>query len=436
MKNSISTFFIFLLALLSVSSLFAQGTSSLPSLIGESLNPGEMHRIKIEKVVPLWHDSYPDSLVILETTSDENLSLLAFFNGQDTGQKLVLPSAKKQQFYRLVQTQTGHLQTVFDEISNLLLEEQKVAIIADMVSGDNVYLEVVGISEGYLEGFLMGTLVKIGWWEFGSIRLQEDGAVGRSLYNPNSTRYLFAPSAIPLKKGEGYYQNVMIGLNSLNYGLTDYLSISAGLELFSSFSSLFTQGNFVLGFVNVKTGFQVTDKLHLGAGVLAGGAFLQNGGRGAIGYGLATYGSPNSNITVGAGLGKIGEKWKNDPVITINGMHMINRKVGLVTENWINLERGTTPLMDGGSFDSDWNYISGPQIGTEFSSTSSFALSGGIRIISGNITFDLAMISFGQRSQVSYQYDSAPVSEYHQNDYRGTFWFPVPLPFLGLVYKF
>ena len=32
--------------------------------------------------------------------------------------------------------------------------------------------------------------------------------------NPNATRYLFAPSAIPLKKGEGYYQNTYLILNS------------------------------------------------------------------------------------------------------------------------------------------------------------------------------------------------------------------------------
>ncbi|RLD65071.1 MAG: hypothetical protein DRI95_09525, partial [Bacteroidetes bacterium] len=40
--------------------------------------------------------------------------------------------------------------------------------------------------------------------------------------NPNNTRYLFAPSAIPIEKGEGYYQNIYVLANSVNYGLTDH----------------------------------------------------------------------------------------------------------------------------------------------------------------------------------------------------------------------
>lgn len=43
--------------------------------------------------------------------------------------------------------------------------------------------------------------------------------------NPNATRYLFAPSAIPLKKGEGYYQNFYILGNAVNYGITDNFSL-------------------------------------------------------------------------------------------------------------------------------------------------------------------------------------------------------------------
>jgi hypothetical protein len=43
--------------------------------------------------------------------------------------------------------------------------------------------------------------------------------------NPNATRYLFGPTAIPLEKGEGYYQNTYIILQSFNIGVSDNFSI-------------------------------------------------------------------------------------------------------------------------------------------------------------------------------------------------------------------
>ena len=54
--------------------------------------------------------------------------------------------------------------------------------------------------------------------------------------NPNETRYLFAPSAINLKKGEGYYQNTYLLLHSFNYGITDNFSIGGGFEFLSTIS--------------------------------------------------------------------------------------------------------------------------------------------------------------------------------------------------------
>ena len=55
--------------------------------------------------------------------------------------------------------------------------------------------------------------------------------------NPNSTRYLIGPTAIPLKAGEGYYQNIDLLLNSFNVGVTDFLSIGGGFELITTFST-------------------------------------------------------------------------------------------------------------------------------------------------------------------------------------------------------
>ena len=54
--------------------------------------------------------------------------------------------------------------------------------------------------------------------------------------NPNETRYLYAPSAFNLKKGEGYYQNTYLFINTFNYGITDNFSMGIGFEFFSTFA--------------------------------------------------------------------------------------------------------------------------------------------------------------------------------------------------------
>jgi small nuclear ribonucleoprotein (snRNP)-like protein len=46
-----------------------------------------------------------------------------------------------------------------------------------------------------------------------------------ALKNPNVSRHFFSPSAIPIPKGEGYYQNFYVAYNQVNYGLSDNFSL-------------------------------------------------------------------------------------------------------------------------------------------------------------------------------------------------------------------
>jgi hypothetical protein len=151
--------------------------------------------------------------------------------------------------------------------------------------------------------------------------------------NPNPTRYLFGPSAYNLKAGEGYYQNTYLFLNSFNVGVTDNLSIGGGFEVISMFSG--TGPIFIL---TPKIGFNVAPKFNVGGGVLylsVPGFFSGSRTGLGIGYGVATYGSENSNITGGMGWGFVEGRLSSTPVITISGMHRVSRKVALVTENWL-----------------------------------------------------------------------------------------------------
>jgi hypothetical protein len=145
--------------------------------------------------------------------------------------------------------------------------------------------------------------------------------------NPNPTKYFIGQSAFSLGKGEGYYQNIMALVNSVQYGITDRLSAGVGVELIS-----LTSGNPII-FANAKYAIPVSDKFRFAAS----GNFLTLLDEGSIGSlsGLATYGSVENNITLGAGYGIGGGGLTSDAVITLNGMVRIARRFSLVTENYI-----------------------------------------------------------------------------------------------------
>ncbi|MBB6610980.1 hypothetical protein H7F15_08025 [Pontibacter sp. Tf4] len=148
--------------------------------------------------------------------------------------------------------------------------------------------------------------------------------------NPNSTRYLFSPSAYSLRKGEAYYQNTYLVLNSFNYGVTDNFTIGGGFELISTFSG---EPTF---FFTPKYTFKLTDKWRAGGGVLYLTSTLADDGFTGvgIGYGIVTYGNTDNNATLGMGYGFVDGDLASKPIVTLSGMTRVSRKLGLVTENW------------------------------------------------------------------------------------------------------
>lgn len=148
--------------------------------------------------------------------------------------------------------------------------------------------------------------------------------------NPNASRYFFGPSAIPLRKQEGYFQNADLLINSANYGITKNFSVHAGALI-----------PFAI-FLMPKVGFRVKENFHLGGGMVFASTLIKyratNYKIGAL-YGLATLGNNNSNITVGAGYGfsdmNKTTTYFQKPVLTFAGMARVSRTVSLVTENVI-----------------------------------------------------------------------------------------------------
>ncbi|MCX6295159.1 MAG: hypothetical protein NTX97_03660 [Bacteroidetes bacterium] len=169
--------------------------------------------------------------------------------------------------------------------------------------------------------------------------------------NPNCTRYLFAPSGIPLKKGEGYYQNIYGACNAVNFGLNNHISIGGGLV------------GPLGAYLNTKVGFDLGKYTHVAAGCVLGNGFFpingDNFGLG-LGFGVVTIGDYDNNITIGAGYGFVNSggdvKWQEKPLFVANGMTRLGKKYALVTENWIVNVKGD-PFNRGISEDSHYETI-------------------------------------------------------------------------------
>jgi hypothetical protein len=171
-------------------------------------------------------------------------------------------------------------------------------------------------------------------------RVRDNGEIW--FQDPNRTRYLYAPSAMMLRRGEGYFSQKELFFTSMNYGVTDFLSVQAGAVLPAWLMS--GGANFIGG---LKLGGSVTDRLHLAAGAQAlvlpsnilGGTRNMVSTAGLV-FGMATYGTPDAHLSLGVGTPFIfddpgTEVLPGDVLVTVNGNLRVSQRLALVTENWL-----------------------------------------------------------------------------------------------------
>ena len=163
--------------------------------------------------------------------------------------------------------------------------------------------------------------------------------------DPSRTRYLYAPSAMMLKRGEGYFSQKELLFSSVAYGVTDHVTVLAGSALPLWFADA---PNFILG---AKVGFSPAPSLHVAAGieslVLPGtGGFV-----GGLAFGSVTLGGEAAHVTVSGGpilYTLAGEEDRVGPaIVTLSGNVRVAPRLALVAENWIvpSAGSGSTLLM-------------------------------------------------------------------------------------------
>ncbi len=192
----------------------------------------------------------------------------------------------------------------------------------------------------------------------------------------HATRYLFAPSAIPLRKGEGYYQNIMVLMSGAQYGVSDNFSIGGGVLVPIGF------------FGTMKYGKQVGKNAYVAGGGMVVTTFMGLGFGVGCGFGSFTYGNRGTNFTVTGGFGGVASDgdWNvtKRPIVNISGMLKVTDGFSIVTENWLIPSRR-------------YNYPT-----RTYSTSYNPQLSLGFRIGSGKHSFDLAGLALGGEIVIPY----------------------------------
>jgi hypothetical protein len=168
--------------------------------------------------------------------------------------------------------------------------------------------------------------------------------------DPNDTRLMFAPTGRPLGAGNGYVSNHYVLFPGFAYGLTRNLSLGGGVSTIPGIG-LGEQLFYVTG----QAAFRPSEKTAFSIGGL-----YTRGGDGddveaAVAYGVTTLGRPDRSLTLGFALASTPEEepqfdtsgrylgnekhWRSEPILMVGGEARVGRRLALVSENWLFLDR-------------------------------------------------------------------------------------------------
>ena len=145
--------------------------------------------------------------------------------------------------------------------------------------------------------------------------------VKKRFENGHAIHNFVSSTGIGLRKGEGYYNNTYLVVNTGAYGFTNHFSLGF---------TILARGGFV---ATPKLSFRVANNFSLG---ICGAVGLFFGGSLLGGYGVATIGNRDHNLSIGVGSGTSNEYSLDSPIFfSISGQIRLARKISLVTENYI-----------------------------------------------------------------------------------------------------
>lgn len=151
-----------------------------------------------------------------------------------------------------------------------------------------------------------------------------------------TTRYFYSPSGYGLPSGHGYYQNTWIIMNQVSVGITQNISIGAGIIPIFLFA-LGEGGSETPIWFTPKISFPVKDnKLNIGLGALYMTIVSEATSGIGILYGVSTFGPKDKNLTLGMGWGYAAEGgFASHPTISISYIRRSKPQWAFLTENYL-----------------------------------------------------------------------------------------------------
>lgn len=233
-----------------------------------------------------------------------------------------------------------------------LLDSTRVSGVVDSVTTEIIYFTHPkrGSDKVFRAAIARAEGVSLGETGTSTVRVRQ---------SPHGSRSLFAPTAIPMKRGELLYSNVLVEFNTVEYALTNHVSVGSSGLLFSSV----LWGLQVAPTVKYAHSFSPTRHAAVGAvaaltlwqGVYDQGSVLP--------FAAFTWGTPDQNVTAGLGWvyddmldGISMKKWARSPTAYVSGTKRVAPRWLLggeyalttftATDTWVG---GTTVTLDGTS---------------------------------------------------------------------------------------
>jgi hypothetical protein len=152
--------------------------------------------------------------------------------------------------------------------------------------------------------------------------------------DPHDSRLFFGPTGRTLAKGSGYFSDLYLFLVNGAVGVTDRLTLGAGMSFVPS--SDFLNNN--VYYVTPKVGLVRSETFNVAAGALIGvvpGSNTRTSSRAGIYYLVATSGRPDASLTYGLGYSYFDSSVSGDATLMLGGNVRVARHVSLMTENYV-----------------------------------------------------------------------------------------------------
>jgi hypothetical protein len=336
----------------------AQDVGMISPLVGPTIDATEYQRYQLEDQLG-WPMMSIDSVRLLPRGDNQYLAFAYLSDGSSDAREV--SSAELRALKDQIERLGADLLSAWQMLRNRMAQERVVPVfllthLGRVIRGEAISMDVYQIKLRRRDTVLTITLEQIEQLTLDEV--SSEAVISpkvESKFDPPApiiSRYFFAPTAIPTPEGTSTLQ--VIGLTSFNYhlGISDKVSVSVGSDISALTSSLLIPGLVVLGGIgSVRYATPVGDRLYLGGGLITTGLWLgiglngtnNIGFLGGYGYGIATYGNSEYNLSLGVGW--LGAKGfgiiRSDlvvlppPLISLSGTARVSNRLTLVLENWI-----------------------------------------------------------------------------------------------------